>query len=98
MVGAQFGLTPRKYQFFDTDVTGRIFKVGEHGVPVVLYEAANVLLTRPVKGSALKSWCACGGEAGRYAQAKVAFARRLAVAAPDAERFLPTGRAAAVVF
>ncbi|WP_245481002.1 transposase [Mesorhizobium sp. M1E.F.Ca.ET.041.01.1.1] len=38
IVGAHFGLTPRKYQSGETDVTGRISKVGEHGVPVALYE------------------------------------------------------------
>ena len=42
-------------------MTGRISKVGDHGVRVALYEAANVILTRPVKGAALKS----GYEAAR---------------------------------
>jgi hypothetical protein len=55
-VGAHFGLTPRKYQSGETDVTGRISKIGEGHVRAVLYEAANVILTRPVKGGALKSW------------------------------------------
>jgi transposase len=54
-VGAHFGLTPRKYQSGETDVTGRISKIGDGSVRTVLYEAANVILTRPVKGSALKS-------------------------------------------
>src|SRR3712207_7745315 len=57
-VGAHFGLTPRKYQSGETDVTGRISKTGDAGVRTALYEAANVILTRPVKGSALKSWSA----------------------------------------
>lgn len=56
MVGAHFGLTPKKYQSGETDVTGRISKVGDHGVRTALYEAANVMLTRPVKSSALKDW------------------------------------------
>src|SRR4051812_1033410 len=56
MVGAHFGLTPRKHQSGETDVTGRISRVGDHGVRVALYEAANVILTRAVKGSDLKSW------------------------------------------
>lgn len=55
-VGALFGLTPRKYQSGETDVTGRISKIGDGGVRTALYEAANVILTRPVKGSTLKSW------------------------------------------
>ena len=57
-VGAHFGLTPKKYQSGETDVTGRISRIGDAGVRTVLYEAANVILTRPVKGSALKSWAA----------------------------------------
>ena len=55
-VGAYFGLTPSRYQSGETDVPGRISKIGDHGVRTVLYEAANVMLTRPVKGSALKDW------------------------------------------
>jgi transposase len=58
MVGAHFGLTPRKYQSGETDVTGRISKIGDASVRTALYEAANVILTRPVKGSELKSWAA----------------------------------------
>ena len=57
-VGAHFGLTPKKYQSGETDVTGRITKIGDGWVRTALYEAANVILTRPVKGSALKSWAA----------------------------------------
>ena len=56
IVGAHFGLTPKKYQSGETDVTGRISKIGDASVRTALYEAANVILTRPVKGSALKSW------------------------------------------
>src|SRR5215212_4481935 len=43
-VGAHFGLTPRKYQSGETDVTGRISKIGDAGVRTMLYEAANVIL------------------------------------------------------
>jgi transposase len=53
-VGAHFGLTPKKYQSGETDITGRISKLGDASVRTVLDEAANVILTRPVKGSALK--------------------------------------------
>src|SRR5215471_21810035 len=31
-------------------------KIGDGGVRTALYEAANIILTRPVKGSTLKSW------------------------------------------
>jgi transposase len=78
-VGPHFGLTPKRYQSGETDVTGRISKVGDAGVRAALYEAANVILTRPVKGSALKSWAArLAGRAGMR-KAKVALARKLAV-------------------
>jgi len=49
-VGAHFGLTPKKYQSGETDVTGRISKTGDASVRTALYEAASVILTRPVKG------------------------------------------------
>src|SRR5215207_1828318 len=77
-VGAHFGLTPRKYQSGETDVTGRISKAGDGGVRTVLYEAANVILTRPVKGSALKSWAARLANRAGMRKAKVALARKLA--------------------
>ena len=54
-------------------------KIGDVGVRTVLYEAANVILTRPVKGSRLKSWAMrVAGRAGMR-KAKVALARKLAV-------------------
>jgi transposase len=78
-VGAYFGLTPRKYQSGETDVTGRISKIGDATVRTVLYEAANIILTRPVKGSALKSWAARLAARAGVRKAKVALARKLAV-------------------
>jgi transposase len=79
MVGAHFGITPTKYQSGVTDVTGRISKVGDHGVRLALYEAANVILTRPVKGSSLKSWALGVAKRAGVKKAKVALARKLAV-------------------
>jgi transposase len=89
MVGAHFGLTPRKYQSGETDVTGRISRIGDHGVRVALYEAANVMLTRPVKGSDLKSWALCVAKRAGMRKAKVALARKLAVVL---HRMLADGR------
>ena len=77
--GAHFGLTPRKYQSGETDVAGRISKIGDAGVRTALYEAANIILTRPVKGSALKSWAARLAVRAGMRKAKVALARKLAV-------------------
>jgi transposase len=88
-VGAHFGLTPKRYQSGETDVTGRISKVGDANVRATLYEAAHIILTRPVKGSALKSWAArIAGRAGMR-KAKVALARKLAVVM---HRMLVTGK------
>ena len=78
-VGAHFGLTPKRYQSGETDVTGRISKIGDAGVRTALYEAANIVLTRPVKGSALKSWAARLAVRAGMRKAKVALARKLAV-------------------
>ena len=78
-VGPHFGLTPRKYQSGETDVTGRITKIGDAGVRAALYEAANVILTRPVKGSGLKSWAMKLARRAGVKKAKVALARKLAV-------------------
>jgi transposase len=78
-VGAHFGLTPKKYQSGETDVTGRISKTGDAGVRTALYEAAHIILTRPVKGGALKSWGARIAKRAGMKKAKVALARKLAV-------------------
>src|SRR6201985_1811665 len=53
-VGAHFGLTPTKYQSGETDVTGRISKIGDASVRTALYEAAHIILTRSLKSSGLK--------------------------------------------
>jgi len=76
-IGAHFGLTPKKYR--ETDVIGRISKIGDGGVRTALYEAANVILTRPVKGSTLKSWGMRLAARACMRKAKVALARELAV-------------------
>jgi transposase len=46
VVGPLFGLTPRKYQSGETDVTGGITCVGDTMVRTALYETANILLSR----------------------------------------------------
>src|SRR4030081_2212199 len=48
--GAHFGLTPKKYQSGQTDYTGRISKIGDASVRTALYEAAHIMLTKPLKG------------------------------------------------
>jgi transposase len=79
-VGAYFGLTPTKYQSGETDIDGRISKIGDTGVRTVLYEAANVILTKPLKGcTALKSWAMKLARRSGMKKAKVALARKIAV-------------------
>ena len=68
-----------KYQSGETDVSGRISKIGDGGVRTALYEAANVILTRPVKGSTLKSLGMRLAARAGMRKAKVALARKLAV-------------------
>jgi transposase len=77
-VGAHFGLTPKKYQSGETDVTGGISKVGDAMVRTALYEAANVLLTRTGKFSSLKRWALEVAQRRGMRRAKVALARKLA--------------------
>lgn len=79
-VGAHFGLTPRRYQSGETDYTGRISKLGDASVRAALYEAAHVILTKPLKGcTALKSWAMRIARRAGMSKAKVALARKLAV-------------------
>ena len=78
--GAHFGLTPKKYQSGETDVTGRISKIGDAWVRDALYQAAHIMLTKPVKGcTALKSWAMRIAKRAGMRKAKVALARKLAV-------------------
>jgi transposase len=78
--GAHFGLTPKKYQSGETDIDGRISKIGDAAVREALYQAAHVMLTKPVKGAtALKSWAMRIAKRAGLRKAKVALARKLAV-------------------
>ena len=78
--GAHFGLTPKKHQSGETDYTGRISKIGDASVRTALYEAAHIMLTKPLKGcSQLKSWAMRIARRAGMSKAKVALARRLAV-------------------
>jgi transposase len=68
-VGAFFGLTPRRHQSGETDITGGITRIGDATVRSALHDAANVLLSRVTRFSTLKRWAvevakrrACGGQ------------------------------------
>jgi transposase len=98
--GAHFGLTPKKHQSGQTDYTGRISKIGDASVREALYQAAHVMLTKPVKNcSALKSWAMRIARRAGMRKAKVALARKLAVILhrmlADAKPFNPMAKAAA---
>ena len=78
-VGPHFGLTPKKYQSGELDVTGAISKRGDRMVRTALYEAASVMLTRTVRFSALKAWAMAVARRRGSRKAKVALARKLSV-------------------
>lgn len=96
--GAHFGLTPKKHQSGETDRSGRISKIGDAAVREALYQAAHVMLTKPVKGAtALKSWAMRIAKRAGLRKAKVALARKLAVVLhrmlADDQPFNPTAGA-----
>lgn len=78
-VGAYVGLTTRRYASGETDRTGRISKCGDEMLRSYLYEAANVLLTRVAKWSALKAWGMRIAKRRSMNKARVAVARKIAV-------------------
>src|SRR3979409_2668341 len=78
-VGAYVGLTTRRYTSGEIDWTGRISKCGDKTLRGYLFEAANVLLTRVAKWSALKAWGIRLAKRSGLRKAKVAGARKLAV-------------------
>jgi transposase len=78
-VGAHFGLTPKKYQSGETDITGAVSRVGDVMVRTALYEAAHIMLTRAVRFSTLKRWALEVARRRGMRRAKVALARKLAV-------------------
>ena len=77
-VGAHFGLTPKKYQSGETDVTGGISRVGDAMARSALYEAANAMLRPATRFSVLKRWAMEVAKRRGLKRAKVALARKLA--------------------
>jgi len=55
-VGAYLGLVPKRYQSGEVDYLGGISKCGDRRVRTLLYEAANVMLTRYKGQLKLKDW------------------------------------------
>lgn len=79
LVGAIFGLTPRVHSSGEMEQIGRITKCGDGMVRWLLYEAANVMLTRCKADNWLKSWALAIARRSGARKAKIALARRLAV-------------------
>lgn len=79
LLGAHFGLTPRRYASGETDYSGGITRCGDRMVRSLLCEAANVLLTRVQRWSWLKRWGVDIARRRGQRRAQVAVARRLAV-------------------
>ena len=78
-VGAFLGLTPRRYQSGEVDLTGRISKAGDRPARSLLFEAANALMTRVRHRSSLRTWGLKLSAKIDSRRAKTAVARKLAV-------------------
>ncbi len=78
-VGAHFGMTPRKYQSGEIDVTGGISRIGDVTVRTALYQAAHIILSKATPYSSLKSWAMQVAKRRGMQRAKIACARKLAI-------------------
>jgi transposase len=63
----------------EVDYTGGISKCGDRRVRTLLYEAANVMLTRYKGQLKLKDWAFAIAQRSTMRKARVALARRLAI-------------------
>ncbi|MBX3428450.1 MAG: IS110 family transposase [Hyphomonadaceae bacterium] len=79
LVGAHFGLTPKRRQSGQTDIGGRVSRLGDAWVRATLFEAASSILTRTNKASVLRDWALRLKERKGHGKAVVACARKLAV-------------------
>src|SRR5262249_9150124 len=78
-VGAALGLTPILNQSGERKRIGKVSLCGDGMTRTLLYEAAQVMLTRTTKWSWLKAWAMKVAARRGLQKAIVAFARRLAV-------------------
>ncbi len=78
-VGSALGLTPVLNQSGESHRVGRVSLCGDAMMRTLLYEAAQILLTRVTKWSWLKAWAMNVAKRRGSAKAIVALARRLAV-------------------
>jgi transposase len=78
-VGAYLGLVPRRYQSGEVDYAGGMSKCGDRRMRTLLYEAANVMLSRYKGQLKLKDWAFASARRSTMRKARVALARRLAI-------------------
>jgi transposase len=78
-IGAYLGLVPRRYQSGEVDYTGSISKCGDRRIRTLLYEAANVMLTRCKRPLKLRDWAFAIAKRSTMRKARIALARRLAI-------------------
>ncbi len=78
-VGAYLGLVPRRHQSGEINYVGRISKCGDRRLRTLLYEAANVMMTRYKGPLKLKDWAFAIAKRSTMRKARVALARKLAV-------------------
>jgi len=78
-VGPALGLTPILHQSGESNRIGRVSLCGDAMMRGLLYEAAQVLLTRVTKWSWLKAWAMQVAKRRGQRRAIVALARRMAV-------------------
>ena len=72
-------MVPRRYQSGEVDYVGGISKCGDGRVRTLLYEAANLLLTRYNGQLKLKEWAFAIARRSSMRKARIALARRLAI-------------------
>ncbi len=78
-VGADVGLTPRRYQSGEADHTGHISRCGDKLLRTYLLEAAGIILHRVSRWSTLKAWGTRLARRIGTKKATVAVARKLSV-------------------
>ena len=74
-IGAYLGLVPRRHQSGEIDYTGSISKCGDRRVRTLLYEAANVMLTRYKGALKLKDWAFAVAKRSTMRKARIALSR-----------------------
>jgi len=79
LVGAHFGLTPKRYASGETDHSGRVSKCGDAMMRTALFEGAQALLTCTKKWCSLKAWGMAIARRRGMKRAIVAVARKLAI-------------------